>query len=645
MAALLALHAALVLSASGRVGITFDEPYHLVGGLAALTTGDYRMPAAASLSDRWAALPLLFVDDWDLPGEGGSAWTRGEPFQLAFSVLGGREDRRLLYGLARAMTLLLSLALGCLAWSIARRLHGEAGALITLTLYCLSPTILAAAGLVTADLPAALAILAGTWTTWLLLERITPGRLVSGCLTVAAALLTKPSAVALLPIAFVLVLVRLAFGRRTAIRLGRWQPRMTSGRNALALLAVVVLHAIVAVVAAWAVFGFRAEATLDPAAAPAWETRRDRSFGDSGAFGSTLEAIEGRRLLPEALLQSYAYVAQHSERPTFLLGEFSPQGRRLFFPYLFSVKTALGLLLALAVAAAAGLRRSAAGGSSDGPGGAVAIWTLVLVCGGLSVAAGLSIGHRHLLPLYPALCILAGAGQSWLRHRKRALRVLPLLPLALLAAESLLSWPQHLSFFNRLHGGPSQAWRHVAESSLDWGQDLPRLASWLESREGSTPVYLSYFGTDDPWLHGLDAQELYSYHPWTYRHGRARGFLLGPGRYVISATMYRGLVTRPWPPWTDEAEAEYRALRAVVDPAFSPQSSPEQVRALTSDPAWREKYLLLHERRLVRLCRWLQQARPEPDELVAPSLLSWELSREDLQQALFAAPPPRTDEP
>ena len=70
-----------------------------------------------------------------------------------------------------------------------------------------------------------------------------------------------------------------------------------------------------------------------------------------------------------------------------------------------------------------------------------------------------------------------------------------LILLAWHAAESLAIRPDYLAWLNELAGGPSQGYKHLADSSLDWGQDLPALKDWLD-REGlqrGDGVYLSYF--------------------------------------------------------------------------------------------------------------------------------------------------------
>src|SRR6185312_15706987 len=68
---------------------------------------------------------------------------------------------------------------------------------------------------------------------------------------------------------------------------------------------------------------------------------------------------------------------------------------------------------------------------------------------------------------------------NWLSARRH-----PLLAIAVLAcmasfgSESLANWPNYLAYFNQLIGSHTNAYRHLVDSSLDWGQDLPALKRW-----------------------------------------------------------------------------------------------------------------------------------------------------------------------
>src|SRR5262249_3620173 len=129
---------------------------------------------------------------------------------------------------------------------------------------------------------------------------------------------------------------------------------------------------------------------------------------------------------------------------------------------------------------------------------------LLTVYWAFALASHLNIGHRHLLPTYPALFIIAGAAARWfepvLEQPKgagkskislpaapsspmlvRSIRLVVSAALLLLAVEAFGFWPNYLAYFNPLDGGPRHAYRHLNDSSLDWSQDLKGVKSWLDA--------------------------------------------------------------------------------------------------------------------------------------------------------------------
>jgi len=125
----------------------------------------------------------------------------------------------------------------------------------------------------------------------------------------------------------------------------------------------------------------------------------------------------------------------------------------------------------------------------------------------------MDIGHRHILPTYGPVFVLAGAAAAWFTSRWKPARVLPVLLVVAMAAESLMVRPDYLAYFNQLAGGPSQGYKHLVDSSLDWGQDLPALKQHLDHLAAAsgpeTPVYLSYFGSASPDYYGLHLQDTF----------------------------------------------------------------------------------------------------------------------------------------
>ena len=99
-----------------------------------------------------------------------------------------------------------------------------------------------------------------------------------------------------------------------------------------------------------------------------------------------------------------------------------------------------------------------------------------------------NIGIRHVLPVLPAIVLLAALGivQAWQRGRWARGAVVA----AMLAWASGfgLAAPQYISYFNVLGGGPAGGHRLLLDSNLAWGQDDGRLEQFMAraGRAGET---------------------------------------------------------------------------------------------------------------------------------------------------------------
>jgi hypothetical protein len=131
----------------------------------------------------------------------------------------------------------------------------------------------------------------------------------------------------------------------------------------------------------------------------------------------------------------------------------------------------------------------------------VCVLVILLIC----MTSRIDLGVRHILPIYPLLAMVAGLGLTRLFEAGRARKAAAAWGLVLalwLVVSSMWSHPDYLAYFNELAGGKPE-WV-LAESDLDWGQDLQRLSNKLKEL-GVKEVSLAYFGTADLTRHGLPA--------------------------------------------------------------------------------------------------------------------------------------------
>jgi hypothetical protein len=424
----------------------------------------------------------------------------------------------------------------------------------------------------------------------------------------------------------------------------------------------------------------------------------------SELFPRALELLRRRHLLPEAYIYGFAHVWRGArERPSFLNGDFSLSGWRTFFPYTFLVKTPLSLFLVLALALAILVANMRARWRSAREGKFVAtiydtspLWVLFGVYWAAAIFSHINIGHRHILPTYPPLFVLCGAAASWLaawpgvrgepkRHYPpfaRSAGIALSAAVVLLAVEVCYRFPHYLAYFNGVVR-PAQAYRHLVDSSLDWGQDLPGVRRYIESRQLSGPIYLSYYGFASPAYYRVPAIETYSLTTrlpplqiLTPPAGESDGFLrdffrrepeydsevvgstlrggkvlavvvkkpealrLQAGTYFISATLLQP-VTAPtrgvFGPWNERVERKYQTLRQQVAPLLSDDRT-ERSAALGRLPAesWIETVNSFEYVRFRRLADFLRQR--EADDNVGYSILVYHVSADELSRALDGPP-------
>jgi hypothetical protein len=198
----------------------------------------------------------------------------------------------------------------------------------------------------------------------------------------------------------------------------------------------------------------------------------------------------------------------------------------------------------------------------------------------------------------------------------------------LAAMESMAIRPHYLAYFNVLAGGPVNGWRHLVDSSLDWGQDLPGLAQWLRShRQSGEPVYVACTGMSDFRYEGIPGEPLAPY----YYHDRPRRWQeLKPGLYCVSATMLQDVYSPVRGRWTPAKETVYRHLLRQMRTEIAEGKRDTLIAEFgngPSKPLWD-----LDRLRFARLAQYLRLRRP--DAMIGYSILIYRLSDEEVHAAV-----------
>jgi hypothetical protein len=635
---LLILFATLCYSSFWNTSNTFDEVAHLTSGYAYWTRNEYRFqPENGNLPQRLAALPLLTQSvRWPTqPIPEAESKKVNVIGHLLFFYSG--NDIQTLLRMARLGILASALGLGLVVYFWSRRLHGPAGGLISLALFAFCPTLAAHGAMITSDMTAALFFLLAAWALWAMMHRLTPGRVLAAGLALGGLCVAKFSAVLIAPVAMLLLAVRVARGQPLPLMIGRRGASIDARpRIAAALLGGLIAACLVALAVIWAAYGWRDSATAEPELwgrtvfVLPWEALGHRTPMVRWA----VNFARHWHLLPEAFLYGFLYTVDHAQaRQAFLHGRFSIFGWPWFFPYTFLVKTPLALFALAALGAALALGRRRAQALYQ----ALPLGLVLIVYWAAAIQSNLNIGHRHVLLTYPALYILLGGiGAAIVTSRLRGLRPAVAALLIAFAAESLSVWPHYLSFFNLAAGGPAQGYRHLVDSSLDWGQDLPALKQWLDRHVPAAadrpPVFLSYFGTSSPEHHGIQALPLPGYDIVT-PVGDARHYApLAPGWYCVSATLYQSVYQQVSGPWNATLEAGYQELRKIYQAKLAQGGDPSLTTGMTDFVA--TAYRQFPALRWARVCAWLRSQDRTPDAMAGYSILIFRLSDWDLRAAL-----------
>jgi hypothetical protein len=137
-----------------------------------------------------------------------------------------------------------------------------------------------------------------------------------------------------------------------------------------------------------------------------------------------------------------------------------------------------------------------------------------------------NLGVRYLLPIYPLLFVWISrlAAVPPARSRTAVIAVAAVLGTVYVGG-ALKIYPDHLSYFNLLAGGPANGHKFLDDSNIDWGQDLRRLRTWMD-RERVERVRLLYGGNASPRYYEIEFDNV-SEADWAYESRP-------PGLYAVS---------------------------------------------------------------------------------------------------------------
>lgn len=424
---------ALIVIASLRIVSTYkvlshttDEPAHLAAGMEWIGNGTYtyedQHPPLARVT---GAMGLHLT---------GSRWT-GDKDMYAEGVrlLGQthRYTRALFFSRLAMLPFFWISAAVVYLWAL--RAGGAGAAVLATLLFTSMPPVLAHAGLVTTDMALTAFVSATLLASLYWAEN--PGWLRSVLLGImlGLALLSKFSALAFLPAAWLLMFAVYLFRKgpvRRAVTLAPWA----------------AVSVMVALLLVWAGYRF--------------------AVGPVDYLKATVPA--------PAFFTGIHYVIGHNRvgHLAYLLGQRSQAGFWYYYPVVLAVKTPLAALILMAAAIwFAARRRDRLQIAMP-----LAYTAAILIVGMFS---HINIGVRHLLPIYSGLAICCGASLNRLfeaRQRWAKWIAVPLVSWQVMSGAAV--HPDYIAYTNELAGSHPE--KILADSDLDWDQGMRGFALRLQ---------------------------------------------------------------------------------------------------------------------------------------------------------------------
>ncbi len=479
--------------------ITTDESPHITAGYSYLTQKDMRLnPEHPPLIKDIAAAPLLFQKinfDANHPSwktNINDQWSAGPNFLYDI----GNDPDKIAFAARLAVMIFLAL-LGIMVFIWAREKYGDNMALVALALTVFSPNIIANGRYVTTDVGATFAFVIAFYFLAKFLKTPSWKNIIFAGLAFGLAQLIKFSLVLLVPL-YIFIIIASCFVK---------PPRFNMARAIKSVLAIFVIGYLLV----WPVYQYHV-----------WNYPIARQKNDAAQILSSypIKPIANTVvwMTEKPILRPYAQyllgVLMVSQRAAggntaYFQGDISATAWKSYFPTVYLLKEpipVLALILIVLIVSLAKFRlgkilarlKEWIGNNID-----EFIWiTFVVFYWFLSIKGNLNIGLRHVLPTFPFIYLLTvGQIKKWLASSGFLGKPLKILLIGALTvwyiAESALTFPYYLAYFNELAGGPANGYKRVVDSNLDWGQDLKRLTQYVE-KNGIDKIKLDYFGGGSP---------------------------------------------------------------------------------------------------------------------------------------------------
>lgn len=539
VAAIAFLQLTLLVGIAARVGVTVDEPSHLLSSRLYWSGEDKLAPRDMPPLLKIFAGAVASRFEIPIPRDHAS-WKKQNEWEIALEMMErmNRAQIEQVFFWARLPMTFFPVACALLLWWWARQLFSWPAAVAAQAILALSPTALGHGALVKNDMAAAFGYLLFWYAAWRWWRSPEWKHAAMVGIGLAAAMLAKMSMLILPPIAVLGVLLR---------------ARSLGVKRAIATLALVLLIPYVSALAGWQ-FEVRRLGRADieicrqDAHLPSWACD----------VGTVFQAVP----LPQPLWDGFLGLLRSNDVPpgVYFLGSTQTRGLPAYFVVALLVKlTEFALLLFFAGAATLLWRlwRRRLDASC-------VFWTVpAFLYIGLASGANLQLGVRLVLPALPFLVLIGTYALDFAAPRLRTFLCAAIILLA--AVKAVQVFPNGISYFNAFAGGPDNGIAWLSDSNLDWGQSLRDLRHEVTDRRIKF-LRVCYFGTDNLWAYFTDREVEQITPPWNAAFAQGPHYQPQPGWYAISATHVTGQL---FPREYRDYFQVFRTLRPVAKAGYS----------------------------------------------------------------------------
>ncbi len=458
------------VSASARLGATFDEPTYLNLGLENWRSGSSKrlldlgtMPLPAHVQ----TLPLHLWERWC-----------GEPLDTS-------RNLDPLLPVARLGTLPFWWLLLVYGWLAGRQMAGPWGGRLSVALLACEPNLLAHASLATTDVAVSACLLAllyhfkiGRDCSWWRRVLVPAGWFTLAVLTKASGLVFGVIGLAMVELEHYLT----TFGEKESL----------TSRVRIAIASLFrppfrrdLFH--IVTLALIAVFWYCGSDWIVSPSFVAWA----KQLPEGPARSGLLWFAEHLRIFSNAGVALVRQVRHNVQgHGVFLLEQVERRAIWYYFPLALTIKSPLPLLV-LPLLLAATCRQALRNWACLAAG---ALFLFSFVC-------RVQTGIRLVLPLVSLAVVGLSAALIVARHNLTSSRLRPVLTATAVLSGGWLIWaavsvwPHGLCYTNELWGGTANGYRRLSDSNYDWGQGLKELARWQQTHQ-VRDLDVLYYGTD-----------------------------------------------------------------------------------------------------------------------------------------------------